>query len=74
VASRTRNGSLPTLISKARINFPYRLRCKFRIAINSQIVAGYNTIDTVAMGKYLFPVLHLRVIYGRQVNWNDTTD
>ena len=58
VFSRTATAATPTPIAKKnRISFPLTsyVVSEIRIAINSQVVAGYNTIDAVAMGKSTSP-------------------
>ena len=58
VFSRTATAAAPTLIAKkTRVTFPLTAYAvsEIRIAINSQIVAGYNSIDAVAIGKNTTP-------------------
>ncbi len=58
VYSHTATAAAPTSIAKkTRISFPLTTYSvtEIRIAINSQIVAGYNAIDAVAMGRITSP-------------------
>ena len=58
VYSRTATAAPPTLVAKkTRISFPITAYAvsEIRIAINSQIVAGYNAIDAVSIGKSTSP-------------------
>jgi large repetitive protein len=58
VYNRTAMATPPTPLAKRnRINFPLTSYAvaEIRIAINSQIVAGYNAIDAVAIGKSISP-------------------
>lgn len=58
VYSHTATTTAATLIAKkTRISFPLTAYSvsEIRIAINSQIVAGYNAIDAVAIGKSTSP-------------------
>ena len=58
VYNRTATAAVPTSAAKkTRLSFPLTTYTvsEIRIAINSQIVAGYNAIDAVAMGKSTTP-------------------
>lgn len=58
IYSHTATAVTPTLVAKkTRISFPLTAYSvsEIRIAINSQIVAGYNSIDAVAIGKSTSP-------------------
>ena len=58
VYSRTATAVPPTLVAKkTRIGFPITAYAvsEIRLAINSQVVAGYNTIDAVSIGKSTSP-------------------
>ena len=58
VYNRTATAAPPTLVAKkTRIGFPITAYAvsEIRLAINSQVVAGYNTIDAVSIGKSTSP-------------------
>lgn len=58
VYSRTATAASPTSVAKkTRISFPITAYSvsEIRIAINSLVVAGYNTIDAVSIGKIISP-------------------
>ena len=58
VYNRTATVAPPTLVAKkTRIGFPITAYAvsEIRLAINSQVVAGYNTIDAVSIGKSTSP-------------------